>query len=496
MKQRYTFGIVCCTILAFALTLSCTGDENGDAIIGDMYFIGRGYDVFSSYADSLEVKSSVLDFDRMYNDGLIEKIQLEKSEFQTIEGTDVDEYMSKLSVDAGVSGSYKGFSGSVEVNFDSSHYMYSEYSFATVQSLIQKYSVKITLNTSTETLKSYLTDHAKNAINDTNVEPEELFITYGTHVLRGIIIGGRIDYNVSADMSQVVTSKSIGVHAEAGYEGAFSVNVKSDVVTEDEKNSFNSERKKSLKVYGGSSEYGQYIINEVESGYQPWIESIKDNPVFCEFDRTTPIIPIWDFCDQSTQEGIDRAAALEAGYAAYASKRALSTSPFPRACIVSIEILNQGSALPSLYNSSTFPDGHYAIVQDLNEGSGGRFIYIKYKYGMDIDTDPAPITSLHISNNGTLGSPYIKPEGFCDLNQGAGGAFIYLYYGRGGAQPIRSLHTADYNGDMVHEESFYTAESGTDNNDGARTYSVIPYDLNAGADGDYIYLGYSYDYVD
>jgi hypothetical protein len=51
---------------------------------------------------------------------------------------------------------------------------------------------------------------------------------------------------------------------------------------------------------GGSSEYGQFIINGNATDYFPWINSIRDNPVFCDFDNATPIIPVWDLCDRTS----------------------------------------------------------------------------------------------------------------------------------------------------------------------------------------------------
>ncbi len=427
----------------FALLAQNSCDLNGpeDKIIAGMDFLGRGYDVFSNYADPLEVKAEVLDFDAMHDDGLIERLQLEKSEFQTIEGETVADYQTFLSEKASIGGSYAGFSGSVKVNFSSSHYTHTEYSFATVQTLIEKYVARIDLGTSVSTLKDYLTDNAREAINDPDVTPEEVFISFGTHVLRGIIVGGRLDYNASADMSLVQGSKSIGVFVEASYEGAFSVDMSSETVTEEEMSDFNAVRKKSLKVYGGSSEYGQYIIAEDEQGYQPWIESIKDNPVFCEFDRTNPVVEIWMLCDDPA-----RAQELEDGYAEYAAKRAISPTATPRQCVVDIKLYDLGNGYSG---PNPTADGYVVLPQDLNEGAGGDYIYLLVKYGLDTDTDPAPITGLYVRNT-DFGDPsipgYLSPTGSCDLNRNAGGDYIYLYYARGGSSAIRSIATKNNDG--------------------------------------------------
>ena len=484
MRSGATVALICVVVLVLAFA-SCDwfGPGVDDEILGEMQFLGRGYDVFGNYADPLALKAEVLDFDSMKAARLIEQTKLETSDFRTIEGVTANEYMSELSERAGVSGSYAGFSGSVEVNFSESHYRYSEYSFATVQTLIKKHSARITLDTTVATLKGYLTDNATQALNDPTVAPEDVFDVYGTHVLRGIIIGGRLDYNVSANMSQVSSAKSIGVFAEAGYDGAFSASVSSETVSTEEMSSFNSTRKKSLKVYGGSSEYGQYIINEDEQGYEPWIESIGDNPVFCDFDASAPVVPIWEFCATT-----ERADELEAGYPAYAEARALGTSTLPRLCIVDIKIV--GSSTPS-----PTPDGFYVIPQDLNENAGGDYIYVAYKTALDTSTSPAPVTGIQIVNTDFGEWPLagaIQPVGFKDLNEDAGGDYIYLYFFRqAGASPIRSICTQNSDGKV-----YYGMPTGVSQTKGDQIYTMDTHDLNEDAGGDYIYIGWSFDYVD
>ena len=480
-------------VMALGVLLqSCSlfGPSDDDSILTGMDFVGRGYDVFNRYANPSDVLAEVLDFQAMFDDGLVERIQLEQSEFNTVEGTTIDEYMTSLSRRASVSGSYAGFSGSVVVNFDASHYNYTEYSFATVETFIEKYSARIKLGTPLSSLKDYLTETAAAKINDPAVDPESVFVSCGTHVLRGIVIGGRLDYNVSADMSLVEGSKSIGVFAEASYDGIFSVDVSGDIVTASEMSSFNSARKQSLKVFGGSSEYGQYIIAGDEQGYGPWIQSVADSPVFCDFDRTTPIIPIWDLCDNP-----DRAAALESGYAAYAAKRAIEPTGTPlvaNPCVVDIKLYDLGVVYTG---PNPTADGYILLPQDLNEGAGGDYIYILVKYGLD--TDPTAITGLYVRNT-SLSDPemdgMIEPDGFCDLNDDAGGDYIYLYFFRGGTQAIRSVALKN----TTDSQFYYSVSNDTFsyNDDGGRIYGWYDSrDLNRNAGGDGIILGWSFDVV-
>jgi len=506
MRSKSILSLVWLTslvVVLFSCNLSGSGDGVGDMLISNTQFLGRGYDVFSAYADPLDVRGEVLDFDEMNNAGHIEQLQLERADFDTIEGQDVETYMNKLSQKVEVSASYAGFSGSVKVNFDEGHYTNSSYSFATVTSLIQKYSARIKAGIPVATLKTFLTDNADAMLNDGDVEPLTVFLAFGTHVMRGIIIGGRLDYSVSADMTEVGGDKSIGVFAEVGYEGAFDVNVTSETVSAAEWSDFTSSSKKTLKVYGGASEYGQYIINEDEQSYVPWIESIGDNPVFCEFDSSNPLIPIWEFCDNP-----DRSQELQDYFnSTYAANNAILTSDAPHLCILEIGLYDFQSKYEVYYanhNPINPIYGRYAIVQNLNEDAGGDYIYIWYKYGYDNDPDLEPIDGIYIVNTtdgDSWAQPgYLKPEVLpsnfnwpgLDLNREAGGDHIYLFYTRGGSDPIRSISTTNTDGKRYYSlpTTIVTV------NPGVSYVQDATHNLNAGSNGDGIYLWTSTDLVD
>ena len=499
MKKSSILGLLF-SAAVFVFLFSCAffgmkDGNDGDGIISSTRFVGRGYDLFSNYADTIDVEGEVLDFDKMDAAGLIERLQLEMSDFETIEGETVEEYMSELSLKVGASASYAGFSGSVMANFNEDHYTDSAYSFATAKGLIRKYSVEIKAGTSVAELKTCLTDNAEAMLNDPTVVPLIVFQTYGTHVMRGIIIGGRIDYSVSADMTDVGGTKSIGVYAAFGYEGAFSAGLTTEMVTSEEWSSFTSSMSKKLKVYGGSSEYGQYIINEDKQSYDPWINSIADNPVFCDFDSNEPLIPIWEFCEDP-----DRSQQIADYFEVYAADHTILATITPHQCIVDIGLWDK----PGPYNPDpNEPPYVLTIPQDLNEGADGDYIYLWVKYGFDDDPDHTPITGLHIvnaSNNEvavtadkvpTINLNPVDLPGL-DLNDDAGGAFLYLYYTTGGPNPIRSIGTHNDDG-----KEYYSVPGAIETDRGGRSYTTDPHDLNAGVDGsDYIYLQYSYDLVD
>ena len=283
------------------------GDEDGGGLPPSLV-LGRGYDIFGNYADTREVRAEVLSFDSLKQAGLIDERAVETSTFQTFTGKSIDEYSSQLAASVSVSGSYKAFfSGSVDTNFSSSTHSRVEYSYATVQNQIYKTELSLT-NRRIDDLKSYLTDPARADINDPNVSPRDLFDVYGTHVLLSIYIGGRMDYNMAFNMSQISTTRSLSVMASASFGKAFaSANIDTEIVSDQERNHFESEAQKRLNVYGGSVELGQNIIGD--NDYQMWIASINDNPQFVGLPSSGALVAIWEFADDQT-----RAAELEAAF--------------------------------------------------------------------------------------------------------------------------------------------------------------------------------------
>ena len=312
-------------ILMLAFSISCEQDDNldpsgadnkalKDSIYAKYTNLGSGYDVFDNYADVDKVKGQILELVELEKDNLLQIKVLEKGTFHTIEGRTLEEYLHNFSTKTSISGSYSFFSGSLSVNYESSQYSKFTNSFATVQSLIKKNLLQVKKEINTIDLKDYLADKFQEDLNNPTLTSRDIFEAYGTHCLRSIVVGGRLDFNVTANEKYVSSSESIGVHARAAFKSIFtSVNIDNETVNETEQSNFQSHMEKNLEVYGGECEYGQNIINDGD--YREWIGSISENHVFCEYGED-PFIPIWELCDDPT-----RSSQLENYYAQWAEDR-------------------------------------------------------------------------------------------------------------------------------------------------------------------------------
>jgi hypothetical protein len=123
-------------------------------------------------------------------------------------------------------------------------------------------------------------------------------------------------------------------------------------------------------------------------------------------------------------------------------------------------------------NSISAPSDWTRIDQDLNEGAGGKFIYLAYK-----DEESGPfITDITfvVGDSADVATPAGYTRLRDDLNAGAGGKFIYLCFLRGPGLPITNLGISSTTTPLPCGDGPF--------------YTLIPQDLNQGASGRYIYL--------
>lgn len=498
-RKLFAFSVKAIVIYLFSTLLLVACNKEPESLPGpyepieDAEFLagienlGSGYDVFDAYADPSKVKAPILDYSRLNDDGAVELKNVERSSFKTSSGSSIAEYSSDMSVSVGLSGSYMFFSGSVQTNFSKSRYSYDSYSFATYHSMTNKYQFRFPADWDAEDLKPYMTSQAKNKINDPSIAPEEIFRIYGTHVLTGVIIGGRLDYSISGRTSDLKTNVSIGVYAEASFsKGLGSGSLNTSVITEEELHTFESNMEKHLEVYGGSSELGQHII--ASDDYEAWTNSIEDNLVFCNF-TDNGLIPVWYFCDDQA-----RRDELEAAYASWAQNRKIAVHPAPRVCVVDVIIL-EGSNAADPYTDRTTGRVYHRINYDLNRKAGGAYIYIYYSLGMENDTivPLAEVATIDTSDGESLDA---LPDGFVmidhDLNHGAGGDFIYLAYRRRNDYSDKLITGLNVN----NQCSLGTTVESQWNVVTAGYYSSSPQDLAEGAGGSTIHLYYTHDFVE
>jgi len=322
-KQLKEVGFFCAIAIVAAFLSSCP-NRAAPAVSGYGDYecvkniLGRGYDVFGNYADPDDTRSAILNFDALYKDGQLEKSPRETTEYETVSGTSASNYASNMATRVSLSGSYKYFSGSVKTAFSSAKASSSFYQYATVQAIVEKDAYLVSNRTSVSDLKKYLTAQFAADLNGSDMTPDELFIKYGTHVMTGVVTGGRLDYNLSAHNGSSSSSESIGVYAQARFKTAFAKATAScSYDTAAASSTSFTDITTTTKAKGGNSTDS---VGDSDANFCTWLKTIDSKPVFCDYCGNS-LTPLYELCDTDTDEHKARQAAIKAALSTWSDDR-------------------------------------------------------------------------------------------------------------------------------------------------------------------------------
>lgn len=434
--------------------------------------LGYGYNVFSLYASPKSVTfplfnlgdaQTILVLEKTY---LIPKTvtyqEILNGHYESYNSVSINDYLNQLNTTTQLSGQYNFYSGTLKTDFQMSELRHRKNEYTKIQDIIEKW--KLTLPFEAKDLIQLLRPEVHADINNKNLSGSDLFDKYGTHFLREIIVGAKCEYIASTDQINIKNKTNIKLITEAAYKD-FTNQVQAELSTEikNEINDFKRYSTITVNTLGGKPEYSNEI--GLQGNYVKWIESINDYPVFCNFTPNS-LLPIWRLCENE-----ERQNQLISDYLEYAKNK---SNPFSQYCITNVKVVKDMN-----------PPAEYELIdKDLNAGTGGEYIYLCYKQGLDDKTSDldSPITDLDIvvGSSEKDAKSKLKP-GFIldpqDLNEGAGGKYVYLCYSKNKANdPVRSIQIIQGSSAQIPPPE---------------DYIKIPVDLNAGSGGKYIYLFYS-----
>lgn len=308
--------------------------------------IGYGYNAFLGYASEECIKSPIFRIAKM-EDGLTldddEEIQIVYSKrksnitYREESGSNIAELEKSLNMEANASLDFGAFSAELESSFKSEQKKNTNYQFAWFDTLVTTHTASIDGDKSQFSNKAVLQPGAYRAINNTEGDSyyddfKNVILNYGTHVLVGGRLGGKLHVQMAADTSKITTSYDAGAMIKAGYQGLVldasgKIDSKyADTVTK-ENNSFDFK----VTVEGGSK--NKIVTNEDgteddgEAGTQAsissmltsrtvdsaiteaWVKSIGNirNCVFIDFNNfNLNLIPIYELVDRKREGGQER----------------------------------------------------------------------------------------------------------------------------------------------------------------------------------------------
>ncbi|MDL2208680.1 hypothetical protein LJB97_03570 [Parabacteroides sp. OttesenSCG-928-O15] len=278
--------------------LTITQDKNPSSAIDDYKYLGMGYDATGEYATDQFVKDAVLDWDKLNNEGYIAPIILASSTYEhKIEGSTLQQYQRDFSHAAGLDVKYAGFSASVTGSYSSKTYSSSENKFSSFRHITQKQTVKLGEHLGIDELRNCMSETAKKEING-ELNPDQVVLKYGTHVVAGFILGGSLDYTMTADASTMSNEVDWSIAVKAGYESASAgVNASYEYKQYEsmKKESTNFEEK--LVARGGDSQLASSL--GTQSTRSQWLGSLSDPLKWVMVDYAgQKLLSIADFAEE------------------------------------------------------------------------------------------------------------------------------------------------------------------------------------------------------
>ena len=276
-------------------------------VITDNGILGYGYDIFGYYANPSSVRgaeifseSKIKAAQLKTSDKLTSEVSLKKASESSRTGTSVTEFSRKFKIDAGISGSYLGFSGEVKSSFGENYQENGEDEYAQFSYKYIEKRINLTLAV-IDGYEEFLSDAAYKAINGTkNLYQGEkgikrLIDNYGTHVVVSGYLGGRVDYSMLIHRSQISDDYEINAYLKASYSGFFSVSAEVDTKYSESYKKNQSHCEISINAVGGN------IRVSKKEDLDQWHKNVVDGAwVLMDFDENS-LIPIWELCEDETR---------------------------------------------------------------------------------------------------------------------------------------------------------------------------------------------------
>lgn len=306
--------------------------------------VGWGYNGYGKYADVKYIKAQIINsvqLDKLMKtypnefDG--ELMMVDDKSVDFLEGTKTvgsssSDLSNNLGVDAGLDVNLPcGFSVNITANYDKKDLSNSDknfsqwrYKYVFKQRILDADNIAAIFTNTQIDYKAgekVLAHGFRNwlgKISKSNASNREKLVTdfishYGTHIISRGDIGGRYDYSMTTDKSDVSSEQDIKAALEMGYKKMFKINGNVQLDKIDKK--VGSNYSASVKVYGGDSRMLAGAVNNVEGScteedINKWLATVKEGAcTLVDF----ALAPIWYIIPETyvTSDGLTVAAIVE-----------------------------------------------------------------------------------------------------------------------------------------------------------------------------------------
>ncbi len=256
-------------------------------------YLGYGYDVINDPymdGDSVDILYPIIDLNKLENAKLKVAKNLKNSSFE-VDSESMEEFYEEYSAKLDVSTKVgKLFSASLKVNYKGSNKEKNFYHLYMSSYTVKLYNIYLT-NTITE-IRDMLSDEFQNDL--LNLDAEDLFDKYGTHMIQSASLGGRVDINATYSSDEITKEQEISAQIKAdimtlaklAVEGSYESKIKSE----------NIDRNISIHQVGGKNiDIG--TPEAVAKNRADWFASFDasiDNSTLCGVVNDNSLLGIWE----------------------------------------------------------------------------------------------------------------------------------------------------------------------------------------------------------
>ena len=265
-------------------------------------YLGRGYNSAAHYAVDEDVMSPVLSLELLAaNDYIDDPIRLLATKSYFTFGKDLAAYEHNLAQSCSLEGNGWGFKASLKESFSSDAINTKENSFCTARYSKEMVTYRIFTNITVNKLKECLSERFKNDL--TSMSVKELLDAYGTHVIVGYTMGGKLEFSISAINETNISEDDFKLYASAGYSNKIGGASGENEIKK--YNKFKSEAKNLTEIFqcrGGQSGEVKFEgdNNTRRAIYNEWDKSLndKENQVLIQFpSEYRGLIPLNELID-------------------------------------------------------------------------------------------------------------------------------------------------------------------------------------------------------
>jgi hypothetical protein len=311
-------------------------------------YLGRGVYIFQETLTPSPDRGLVVDVPTLDDDEISVQTSGDTG-IHEVTANSFAEFTHKWGVDAGLKGSYLGFSGALKAKYSNTVTRSTTTKYMKISNIV--ICDMVSIGTDPDVYKDWLTEEFRNAL--VHKTAAELFSEYGTHVAMSVQVGGSAYYSCYSVETKSLSEHTFKASAEAKFKSKGGSIDGNTTLTDQEKQLLNNvEGDFALDVHGGGAAEAQELRQNKPAAWSKWATSVKASPAFMGFPPDIGLFPIWKFVKDSKKQ-----QELESAY------QKLAAQHFP------VEIFWNTSESPS-----GRPEASVVIPNEYKLLSGGAFI--------------------------------------------------------------------------------------------------------------------------